>query len=253
MLPAISLGSLVIPTKPLTILLGIWLGLSAVEWTGKRLEQSGKMLYGMASGAVIAGIVGARIGFVATHWSAYRSDLLGIIWPLNSGYHLWIGVGCAITFLIYYGARKKMPAAETMDALIAGMLVGFAFFSLSDFLGGPGLGKITLLPWGIDIFGIRRHPAQLYEIGIAIIALTYWFVMSRQRQAPGALFLQSVFIYAIGRVFVDRFRDFPWTTASGYHVIQLVGLAIGLGCLTLLARQNLSAGIENQSENGELG
>ena len=60
------------------------------------------------------------------------------------------------------GARQ-LPPAGTLDALAPGLVVGLMVVSLADFLAGPGYGSETTLFWAIDLFGVRRHPVQLYE------------------------------------------------------------------------------------------
>jgi phosphatidylglycerol:prolipoprotein diacylglycerol transferase len=135
-----------------------------------------------------------------------------------------------------YGRAKQLPLGATLDALAPGLLVATIIVSLADFLGGPGYGVVTALPWGIDVFGIQRHPVQFYEILIALLSLLVWWWGFRHRRQEGQLFLMALIVYAAGRLFVDAFRANTPLSANGYHIIQIAALVIVLGGGYMLSR-----------------
>jgi phosphatidylglycerol:prolipoprotein diacylglycerol transferase len=236
MLPTISIGPLVVPTAALAYILGAWVALSMIEHSAKILKLDVEATYGMGAAALAIGFVGARLVFVAMHWPAYRNDLIGIIWPLTSGYEVWGGLLFALVTAILYGRAKQLPLAATLDAVVPGLLVGFIVVSVSDLVGGPGYGSETNLPWGIDVFGIHRHPVQIYEITVAMLAMAVWWRALNHRRFEGELFLLSMAVYSGGRLFVDAFRANAWLTSGGYHVLQIIALLFMLLCLFLLGR-----------------
>lgn len=235
MYPTISIGPLVLPTAGLVYILGAWLVLVAVERAAKVVGVQVQPTYGVAVVGLLAGFIGARLTFVATHWPAYAENLLAIVWPLNSGFSPAGGLLIGGIAALYYGRWKRLPLAPTLDALLPGVIVGFMVFSLADFLGGPGYGQETTLPWGIDLFSIRRHPVQIYEILAGFFALGAWYFMLRRRARPGRAFLLGVAVYAAGRLLVDAFRADALLTAGGYHIVQIISLVIMLACLAFLA------------------
>jgi phosphatidylglycerol:prolipoprotein diacylglycerol transferase len=226
MYPTISLGPLVIPTAGLIYIIGAWLVLSIVERVAAKLELEADKIYGLSALMLAAGFIGARIIFVVLHWSAFRENLVGIVWPLTSGYNLWGGLILGITAGFFYGRARQVPPLRTLDTLMPGILSALLIISLADFAGGPGYGAQTNLPWGIDVFGIKRHPVQLYEILSAILALLVWWWGFRNRVQPGQMFLMAVVAYAAGRLFVDAYRANTPLTADGYHIVQIIALAI---------------------------
>ncbi|GMQ78046.1 MAG: prolipoprotein diacylglyceryl transferase [Anaerolineae bacterium] len=236
MQPTISLGPLVLPTSGIIYIFGAWLALSVVERAAKRLDLNAEATYSLAAVSIAAGFIGARAIFVVLQWPAYRNNLLGIIWPLNSGFELWAGLLFAILAGIFYGRAKQLPAAATLDALAPGFSSLFIVISLADFFGGPGYGVETGMPWAIDVFGIRRHPVQIYEIIIGIAALASWFAFLKRRSFDGQLFLISLAIYSGGRLFVDAYRANAWLTPSGFHILQLISISILLISVFLLGR-----------------
>jgi phosphatidylglycerol:prolipoprotein diacylglycerol transferase len=236
MQPTISLGPLVLPTSGIIYIIGAWLALSVVERAAKRLDLDAEATYSLAAVSIASGFIGARAIFVVLHWPAYRSNLSGIIWPLNSGFELWAGLLFAILAGILYGRAKQLPSAATLDALAPGFISLFIIISLADFFGGPGYGVETGLPWAIDVFGIKRHPVQIYEIIIGVTALASWFALLKRRSFDGQLFLISLAIYSGGRLFVDAYRANAWLTPSGFHILQLISIGILLISVFLLGR-----------------
>lgn len=237
MWPTLELGPLVIPTGGLVLILGAWLALTAVERAAKRLELDVPATYGVAMVTLVAGFFGARLVFVALHWEAYAQNPLGILWPLTSGFDFWGGLLIGGLAGVYYTRWKRLPAAATLDAVAPGLLVALISVSLADFLAGPGYGDETLLPWSVDLFGIRRHPVQVYEMLVGGAALAAWWVAVRQGLSQGSPFLYAVAAYSAGRLLVDAFRADSPLTAGGYHLVQIVSLTILVVALALINRQ----------------
>lgn len=246
MLPTINIGLAVIPTATLVYILGIWLALIGVERAAARLQLHVPWTYNVAALALASGFVAARIAFVAMYWSAYRQNLLGILWPLTSGFNLWAGLLVAISAAFFYGRARRLDAGETLDALAPGLLIGAFAISLADFLAGPGYGTETDLLWRITLFGIARHPVQLYEMLTALAALAVWGWYLARRQFAGQLFLAATVVYGAGRLFFDEFRANAMVTGDGYHVVQIVALGAVLGAMLVLMRKS-AAGEEREA------
>ncbi len=235
MVPTLHIGRFVFPTAGLTFILGAWLCLTVIERTAKRLNLDVTATYTLAVAGLLAGFIGARLTFVALYWPAYQQNLLGIVWPLTSGYQPWGGLVCGVLAMFFYGRARQLPLAATLDALAPGLILGFMVVSLADFLGGPGYGTLTAVPWGVSQYGVRRHPVQLYEILAGGVVLLAWWQLATRRKYAGQLFLVALAIYSAARLVLDAFRDNTWLTAGGYHAWQLISFVIMLICLFLLA------------------
>jgi len=255
MLPYLNLGPLSLPSAPLIIILGVWLALWVVDRAARRVgslalqrgEEHANVLnyepetyYALASVALVGGFVGARLAFVLLHWPSYDDNLLGVLWPLNSGYNAPGGVVIGAAAAFFYGRWRRLPLWPSLDILAPGLLVFLIAVSLADFLGGAGYGSLTSLPWGIDVFGVRRHAVQLYEALAGVAALGAWWAATSARGGgiAGRPFLVAVAVYAAGRLFVDAYRENA-TLIDGFHVVQLVALGVLLPALVGLARLSL--------------
>jgi phosphatidylglycerol:prolipoprotein diacylglycerol transferase len=241
MIPAINIGPLVLPTAAFAYIIGAYICLILAERTAKLLDLDPQAMSGLVTTGLIAGVVGARLTFVALYWSAYQDNLLGIIWPINSGFSPLGGLFFGGAAMFFYGRHKRMALARTLDALAPVLVTGLIIISLADFLGGPGFGTNTDMPWGIDQFNVRRHPVQLYEISASLLALLTWWIMRERREFDGQLFLITTAVACFGRLFLDTFRANAWISSGGWHIIQIICLLITVTCLILLARGSQSA------------
>ena len=240
MIPAINIGPLVLPTAAFVYIIGAWICLTLVERTAKWLDLDPEAMSGLVTAGLIVGVIGARLTFVALYWSAYQDNLLGIIWPINSGFSPLGGLNFGSAAMFFYGRQKRMELAPTLDALAPVLVTGLIIISLADFLGGPGFGTNSDVPWGITQFEVRRHPVQLYEIVVGLLALSIWWIMRDRRDFDGQLFLVTTAVYCFGRLFLDTFRANAWLSSGGWHVIQIICLLITVTCLILLARGSQS-------------
>ena len=237
MLPTISIGPVVIPTNGLVIIVGIWIALTVVERAARKLGLDAEKTYTLMAISLASGFIGARLVFVVLHWDAFKVNLSGIVWPLTSGYDMWGGLLFAIGAGFFYGRAKQLPAAETLDALAPGIVSALFAVSLSDLLAGPGYGMESAVPWALDLYGIKRHPVQVYELLVAAASLAVWWLAYSRRLFAGQLFLLTALIYSSGRLFVEAFRANSWATSGGIRLIQVISLAILLVTLFLLARR----------------
>lgn len=249
MLPFLNLGPLALPTAPLVYLFGVWLALWAVDRAARRLGLDAERHYALATTAVLAGFIGARLAFVLLHWSSYDDNLLGIVWPLTSGYSAVGGALIGAAAAVFYGRWRRLSLWPALDALAPGLLLFLIAVSLADFLGGAGYGSLTNMPWGVTVFGVRRHAVQLYEALAGVVALGAWWVATSDRvdlrglgatggRRPlrsGRPFLWAAVVYSGGRLLVDAYRENA-ALVSGFHVTQIIALVVLLLALTLLAR-----------------
>jgi phosphatidylglycerol---prolipoprotein diacylglyceryl transferase len=247
MFPTIDIGPLVLPTAGLVYIIGAWVVLSATERAAKKLELNAEATYTLVALMMAAAFVGARLVFVLLHWPAYQENLLRIVWPLTSGFSWWAGIITAVIAGIFTIRAKALPPAETLDAVAPGIVLMLTAVSLADFAAGPGFGQETTLPWAIDMFGIRRHPVQLYELAVGAIALVVWWRAAGKRRYDGQLFLLTAAVYTGGRLFFDAFRANTPLTDSGYHLVQIVCLLILLVCLFLMGRRATPADLAAES------
>ena len=75
MLPIIQIGPIALPTYPLLLLAGLWAGLALAAYRARQLGLDGDHVYNAGLYGLIAGIIGARVWFVLSHWENYAPDI----------------------------------------------------------------------------------------------------------------------------------------------------------------------------------
>ena len=228
MLPILHLGPLAIQTPGLIILLGVGLGLSLAERQAGRYQVNGSYLYNLTFAGLIAGVIGARLAFVA-HYPAVFIANPNSLFSLNLGLFepIWgILIGLVISGL--YGWRKRMPVRPTLDAFTSALAIFAIAFHLAQFSSGDSYGSPSNLPWAIELWGTRRHPVQLYETLAAVFILFLVWPRSTWLRISGQHFLTFIAMSTGARLFLEAFRgdSVLWGGIRSAQVIAWLVLAV---------------------------
>ncbi len=245
MLPILQLGPLALQTPGLILLLGFWLSLNLAEKHAPRHKIPAELLYNLAFTALFAGIVGARMAYVARYASAFVASPASLI-SLNPGLlDPFGGVAVGLLAALIYGQRKKLslwPALDALTPVLMGMTVAVALANLAS---GNGFGTETDLPWGLTLWGAKRHPAQIYEtLGALMILILLWprrGALARRLSIPGNLFLLFLTLTAAARLFLEAFRGDSATLPNGWRIAQILAWIVLAGGLWGLENINKSA------------
>ncbi len=244
MLPVVNIGPLALQIPGLLVILGLWLGLNLAEKWALKFKINPQWIYNLVFVALISGILGARLLFVAHHLNSFRQTPINLI-SLNPGLLDPLG-GLAAGFLatLIYANRKNIsfwPLADALTPLIAVITI---FFHLSNFASGDAFGIPTDLPWRIFLWGAYRHPVQIYNVLAATLILVFiWHRILNHpspNESPGQTFLIFIALSACSRLFLEAFRSDSLTTIYGLRTIQILSfiiLAISLSFLVRIHKQ----------------
>lgn len=226
MFPTIPIGPLRLQTYGLVLLLAYLAGTWLAARQARRHGIDGDHIYNLSLYALLAGIVAARLGHVAMYFEVYRVDPLQVL-SLSPGALLPpAGVLGAVGMALVYSVHHRLPAARTLDALAVGMALALAVASLGAFLAGRELGALSELPWAVELFGVRRHPAALYQALalLVLLGLLLW-VERRAARPPGQIALLALFGYAAIRLFLEPLRAESMIVGDGWRLAQIAALA----------------------------
>ncbi len=233
MFPVIQIGSFAVQTRELILLAAFWVASWAAERTAKRLGLRGDDVYNLGFYGLVAGLLGARLGYVIQYWSVYRDDL-GAIFALNLNTLSPVaGLFVALATAYWYARRKRIANRRLLDALTPGLVVFTAGLALADLASGDGYGAPAQLPWSINLWGELRHPTQIYHL-LATIAIGV-VVWRSSRPFDGARFGLFVALYAASRLFLEAFQGDSGSFA-GVRVVQVWSLIALVIALLLLRR-----------------
>ncbi len=224
MMPFLNLGPLLVQLPPLAWLAGLWLASARAEKNAAALGLSAAVMQNLIFYSLLAGVVAARLAYAARFAESYLADPLSLLAVNTYTLDPLAGVGVALITAWVYGQRHGLAVRPTLAALAPALAVMLVAAPLANLLSGEAYGLPTTLPWGIDLWGERRHPVQAYEAVTALgIAVWAW------RAAPrpdGQLFWQVMMVSAWARVLWDGFRATSTVWGEGWRAEQLLALAV---------------------------
>ncbi len=147
-----------------------------------------------------------------------------------------MGVLGGLVAMWFYARRKHLPWRPTLDALGLGLATMALFVGIAHVFSGDAYGMPTQLPWGIELWGAKRHPTQFYEVLLTLAVLAWIGERARKAVGDGTLFLEAVGLLAVVRLFVEAFRGDSVTLPGGSRAAQVAALAMMLVVLWLYPR-----------------
>lgn len=237
MYPILPIGPLRLQTYGLFLLLAYWAGLWLAAKLAPRRGLEADHIYNAGFWALIGGLLAARLGHVLLFFDAYRADPTQILSLSPGALVPWAGLLGAVAVLAFYLRRYRLPVLPMADAAAPGVLLALASAALGGFLSGSLLGGLSDLPWAVEAFGVRRHPAGLYEALALLGLLALLLRLDRPEESrPGWLALLALFAYAATRLLLEPFRAESATLEGGWRVAQVVALLVVAASGWLLGR-----------------
>jgi len=226
MFPYLRLGPFILPMAGLALLAGLWSGLSFTEREAARLKIIEPALSNVIFYSLLAGLVGARVGYALEFPALYSSNPLSLLSLTPTT--LSPGMGLAVGFIAFaiFVQRKAMPIRPTLDAIAPGLAVFMVFVGLAHILSGDAYGAPTKVPWAIRLWNEYRYPSQFYE---TFIALTIFLIIRERFPKPegaGLNFLLTVALSSASRVLLESFRGDSVFWPGGFREAQIIALII---------------------------
>ena len=216
-----------------------------VHWRllGRREGRDAAFCTDLAFWIMIAGILGARVSYVAANWGHYAQHLMEIP-RIDKGGVIYYGgfMGAVIAVVVIARLRREQPLALG-DFVITALPLGHALGRIGCFLNGccygvPGNGSWCVALPAVD--GIPRQPVQLYE---AAFNLTLYVVLTlayRARRPSGSVVALYLLTYPMGRFLLEFLRGderLHWIGLTHAQVISVAAFVIGL-CLWTRVRSS---------------
>lgn len=224
MLPVLQIGPLALQLPGLLLLLSLWLGLSLAERFSPRCGVSAGVLYNLVFAALLAGVLGARLSYILQYPEAFVANPRSVF-SLNPGLlDPWGAIAGALLALLILGQHYHLGFWPTLDALTPLFAVLAIGLALTNFSSGAGFGAPTSLPWGIELWGARRHPTQLYETLAALVILVILWPgrPAIQSWAAGKYFLTFILLSALARLVLEAFHGDSRLVFGGFRLVQVL-------------------------------
>lgn len=204
-------------------------------------------------GAVIGGLVGAKLWYVALTGES----------PFSRGGFVWYGgfLG-GLLGVVFNSWRRRVPIAFTAEIAAPALTLGYAIGRVGCFLVGDDYGLPTRLPWGVKfplglppttVENLQRfhvtfppganpgevlavHPTQVYETAL-MLAVTAWLWKHRDHHhAIGWLFGCYLALAGVERFAIEFLRAKDDRVLYGFTIAQATSLALIAAGVFLISR-----------------
>lgn len=230
--------------------------------------------------AMIFGIIGARLYYVAFQWDMYKDNLMEILNIRGGGLGFYGGIIGGIIGLIIGCKLRGQNTLAFLDVAGGAVLIGQGIGRWGNFVNSEAFGSNTTLPWGMtspkiaayierhseEVMGavmdpsVPVHPTFFYEsLWCAIGLLVFCYVM-KKRKFDGQMLLFYLGWNGFGRMIIEGLRT-DSLMIGPFRISQLLGalMFIFAVCAFGVAMKFLKSelrpewlGIFSETEKGKL-
>lgn len=242
------------------IAVAMFLGLFITEHLAKKTEQNTEHYLDLAIRLVFAGIIGARVGYVLSHWQYFITDQ-GSVFNINDGGMSAPGAiiaGLIVSFV--YCRQKKLSWLQVCDTAMPGILTGQVLASLGCFFGrnmlgtySDGLFAMQVAVQDVDAKAVRLsrassnlvrgnflqvHPVALYETLILFLLLITLFVLWKLKKMNGIILSIYLICYGLMVFGMEFIRlDSQKIMGSSFSIEHIVAAGLVVTGLLILTDQ----------------
>lgn len=140
--------------------------------------------------AIVGGLAGARLYWIAEHWQEVRGDLLHAV-PGGAGFTWYGGLLGGVAAVLVIARLRRLPTGTVANVMAPAVALGYAVARIGCFLAGDGTyGRPSDLPWAMAFprgtvpTTIPVQPTTLYET-LAMLLVSVVLYRLAKRAQPG--------------------------------------------------------------------
>ena len=180
-----------------------------------------------------AGIVGARLYYVAFNWAAYSGDFLKIINLRLGGLAVHGGLIAAFLAAFIFCRIRRIEPLNLFDLAVPCIAIAQSVGRWGNYFNSEAHGGPTQLPWGIPVDGQMVHPTFLYESIWCLILFLILIIIDNRRAYEGQVFLLYGALYSFERFFVESLRT-DSLMLGAFKQAQVLSAAVFFFCITAM-------------------
>ena len=218
---ALTLGALTIRWYGVMIALSIAISVIFVYRDSKRQGLDTDAVLDVVIAAVIGGILGARVGWIATSPSVlwYVAHPLRILAIWEGGLSYFGGILGGVIAADWMIRRRQLRFWQIADIVAPLLALSFGIGKIGCWLNGCCHGKLTTSWLGVvftdprsecELLGQKVWPTQLFNSasGFIVFAVLVWIVR-RHKQYEGEVFVWYLYLYGATSFLVEFYRYIP--------------------------------------------
>lgn len=231
-------------------LVGGWIIDRDLRSRGLQPEYAGDIVVA----AVVGGVIGAKLWYVALHGAHTLFDRGGLVW-----YGGFVGGSLAV---ILQSLRRRVPIRWTAQLVAPALPAAYALGRLGCFMVGDDYGRVTGGWWGVQFpqglppttaaglaeFGWQAppgadpttvfavHPTQLYEALLMLVTFMVLWALRTRKLGTGWLFGLYLVLAGAERFAIEFLRLKDDRFLGGFTLAQLTSVVLVVIGLVVIAR-----------------
>ena len=210
-----------------------------VQRLSRRLGLQPGVAVELTVAAVIGGLAGARVYWLAEHWHEVRGDLLHAV-EGGAGFTWYGGLLGGVVAVIVLARFRRLPLGLVANVMAPAVALGYAVARVGCLLAGDGTyGRPSDLPWAVAFprgmmpTTARVQPTALYETLAMLVVFIVLYRMARRPQAGWYVFAWFLVLSGVERFAVEFLRvNPPWLLGlTAPQWFALAGVLIGAAVL----------------------
>ena len=240
------------------IAFSVLLALTVASIVAKKTGQDPDTYAELMIWAVVFGIIGARLYYVAFDWDSYKDNLKEIFNLRGGGLAIYGGVIAGSLTAWLYCKKKKLNIRQILDTGFVGVVLAQATGRWSNFVNMECFGGYTenllamrlnvakvnssmltedLLSRMVTVDGvsyIQVHPTFLYESLWNLCLFVVLLLVTRKKRFHGQVFLLYLMGYGVGRFWIEGLRtDQLKIGSTNIAISQVVSVVLCAAALVL--------------------
>lgn len=235
------------------------LGLFVTERLAKKTEQNTEQYLDLAIRVVLAGVIGARVGYIITHWQLFINDQANVLNISDGGMDFTGALVAGFIVSLVYCRQKKLSWLLVCDTALPGIVLGQMLSCIGGFfdrreLGTFSTGKFAMqvAMQDVDAKALRMgrnmhmvngeflqvHPVVLYEVALLFVLFLVLLILWKKNKLNGMVVSGYLIVYGsitFGLEFVRL--DSQKLLGSRVSIEHVVAIGLILTGIAILAEQ----------------
>lgn len=243
------------------IAVSMLLGFAAVIWYAKKQGENQNLYLGAAIAALLGGVIGARLYYIAFSWSKFSGKPIKYLCDIRSGgMAIYGGILAGALVTLLFCKIFKLSFGQVADTLSVGLLSAQVIGVWGNFFNRESFGQYTegLLAMRLPLESvqssmvtkqmrdhlvtidgtpyIQAHPLFLYESVWCLLLLIVLVIYCRHRKFHGEIFMRYLAGYGLGKCVIEWLRtDKLCIPGTDISVSLIISVALFLICGVMAA------------------
>lgn len=244
-----KIGPIPIRSFGVMLIIGFLVGYWVAKRRAPRFGVDPSKVADVAVFALLAGVIGARIGWVVQDLGYYTKNPIEILRLTEGGMTSYGGILFGFVAVWAFCKRAGISLASMLDVLAVPALILHGFGRIGCFLNGCCYGSPCELPWAVTVHPdgggtYLGHPAQIYDTLMAFASAGLLSVLERAKGwKRGASVAWFFILYGISRFVYELFRS-GYSSHSSFglslpdgQIVAAIMVAIGIAWFIVVTRR----------------